>query len=232
MNRRIGPKAFTLIELLVVIAIIAILAAILFPVFATARAKAKQTECLSNINQLNKGMLLYVSDYDDHMITYHFFNWADGFANDVKTGAANRYIKSPDVFRCPMDNMERWGAGGVKVKGTYSYTINGYLTGSTPYSWSDTRMGKVKMSYFQEPARTPSFVEEKGINEITWGDAADNYWGINDARFVNVDKTGGRHQGKSNLAYLDGHTKTVIRNLVWISSRNDDGTFWCCPPVR
>jgi len=56
---------FTLIELLVVIAIIAILAAILFPVFARARAKAQQNNCLSNIKQLALGTLMYVSDYDD-----------------------------------------------------------------------------------------------------------------------------------------------------------------------
>lgn len=57
-------RGFTLIELLVVIAIIAILAAILFPVFARARAKAKQSQCLSNVKQMQLGMIMYASDYD------------------------------------------------------------------------------------------------------------------------------------------------------------------------
>ena len=63
-NRRTG---FTLIELLVVIAIIAILAAILFPVFAQAREKARQTSCLSNAKQLGLGISMYVQDYDETM---------------------------------------------------------------------------------------------------------------------------------------------------------------------
>jgi len=64
MQRRIG---FTLIELLVVIAIIAILAAILFPVFARAREKARQTNCLSNVKQIMLGVLQYAQDYDERM---------------------------------------------------------------------------------------------------------------------------------------------------------------------
>src|SRR5579862_56300 len=65
MNPR-GNKAFTLIELLVVIAIISILAAILFPVFAKAREKARQTACISNVKQIGMGWMMYVQDYDEH----------------------------------------------------------------------------------------------------------------------------------------------------------------------
>src|SRR5712692_8921720 len=65
MTKRNEARGFTLIELLVVIALIALLAAILFPVFAQAREKARQTTCLSNARQLGLGVTLYVQDYDD-----------------------------------------------------------------------------------------------------------------------------------------------------------------------
>ena len=72
-------NAFTLIELLVVIAIIAILAAILFPVFAQAREKAKQTSCLSNIKQINTASLMYAQDYDENLAGGTFANYPAGF---------------------------------------------------------------------------------------------------------------------------------------------------------
>src|ERR1043165_6386719 len=71
-------NAFTLIELLVVIAIIAILAAILFPVFAQAREAARKTSCLSNIKQTGLAMLMYVQDYDERFVPWHVGEDASG----------------------------------------------------------------------------------------------------------------------------------------------------------
>jgi prepilin-type N-terminal cleavage/methylation domain-containing protein/prepilin-type processing-associated H-X9-DG protein len=228
---RTDRRGFTLIELLVVIAIIAILAAILFPVFAAARRSAQQTACLSNLKQLNTAMLMYADDSDGHLMTYSFFNAAIGSPGaDVGAGVGNKYIRSRDVFRCPMDNMRR--ADGSK--GKYSYSVNGFIEGVDPntYSkWGDTKQGR-KYSWFQEPARTPTFVEEKSWDEVTWADYYDGYWGVNDARFVNLDKTGTRHQGKGNVGYLDGHAVATRGGIVWISGRNSDNTYWCCPPVQ
>jgi prepilin-type N-terminal cleavage/methylation domain-containing protein len=81
--RRIVKRGFTLIELLVVIAIIAILAAILFPVFAQARAQARRTQCLSNLRQIGLGIQMYAQDYDEQFpldtdsTADHFLTWQD-----------------------------------------------------------------------------------------------------------------------------------------------------------
>lgn len=95
-------NAFTLIELLVVIAIIAILAAVLFPVFAQARAKARQTSCLSNQKQIGNGLMMYVSDFDE---TYPTINRAMISGNSYAfwmmwTVQVQPYIKNTEVFEC------------------------------------------------------------------------------------------------------------------------------------
>ncbi|MGC8669009.1 MAG: prepilin-type N-terminal cleavage/methylation domain-containing protein [Chthonomonadales bacterium] len=106
-------KGFTLIELLVVIAIIAILAAILFPVFAQARAAARTSSCLSNVKQLTLGALMYVQDYDE---VFWAWNWGY-YCNGANQGlprdssafwapAIYPYVKNTGIYRCPEDILQ------------------------------------------------------------------------------------------------------------------------------
>lgn len=125
--------AFTLIELLVVIAIIAILAAILFPVFATAREKARQTTCASNLKQLGLAVVQYVQDYDENMpspaaattTTYSSTGqWSCGMG---WAGILYPYVKSRGVYTCPSDPTLMPNSNYAEI----SYAINLNTTGSS-----------------------------------------------------------------------------------------------------
>jgi prepilin-type N-terminal cleavage/methylation domain-containing protein len=116
-------RAFTLIELLVVIAIIAILAAILFPVFASAKAAAKKTQAISNYKQLGLALHLYVSDYDDTIFTTRDSPWG-GFTGDPSEIATwpellMPYMKNKGILFSPEDKLAN--------KGSTSFAMNAYL---------------------------------------------------------------------------------------------------------
>jgi len=146
VRRRHG---FTLIELLVVIAIIAILAAILFPVFAKAREKARAISCLSNMKQLSLGLTQYAQDNDE---TYPRGQANGGGAYSLAYGWAGQvysYVKSIDVFGCPDDP----GSKGDKVSYAFSVSVaDGYPGDFT--GQGDTYGISGKLSRFNAPAKT------------------------------------------------------------------------------
>ncbi|GAB4454732.1 MAG: hypothetical protein OHK0029_09740 [Armatimonadaceae bacterium] len=128
-----NSKAFTLIELLVVIAIIAILAAILFPVFAQAREKARQASCLSNVKQMGLAMMMYVQDYDEVFpFAQTSTSAAAPYPNNDGTwrGVIQPYVRNGQgrgsILSCPSDVNIPGGAQG----GTSSYAVNGVLFGA------------------------------------------------------------------------------------------------------
>jgi len=149
----ISRKGFTLIELLVVIAIIAILAAILFPVFAKVREKARQTSCLSNEKQLGLAFAQYVQDYDETM------PWDDeGYANyQGWAGEVYPYVKSKGVFLCPDDANKQNGFDEV------SYGMNRNLMGSYP-NYGDPSIPGSVLSGQDAPASTVLLFEVQGVN--------------------------------------------------------------------
>jgi prepilin-type N-terminal cleavage/methylation domain-containing protein/prepilin-type processing-associated H-X9-DG protein len=144
--------AFTLIELLVVIAIIAILAAILFPVFAQAREKARAIACVSNEKQIALGILMYLQDYDENMPIYFYnvpaqptappFDPNSTLAIIGWNQAIYPYIKSVQLFRCPdaprsatlttgADGDSGFGNSNTGPTGGTGYSINARLAGDT-----------------------------------------------------------------------------------------------------
>ncbi len=194
MSRR-KPSGFTLIELLVVIAIIAILAAILFPVFARARAKARQTSCLSNVKQITMAILMYCDDNDE---TFYEINhtstmwWWE---------ALYPYVKNPQIFRCPAYRASATAP-------TTDYIINGlFAHGGSIVS-------------FQRPSEqiciTVRHPEMDVIGYHPWPtdytvpanwDNLDSYLASDGHNWLSDHIATDIHNGGSNYGFIDGHAK-------------------------
>jgi prepilin-type N-terminal cleavage/methylation domain-containing protein/prepilin-type processing-associated H-X9-DG protein len=128
-TERRRPSGFTLIELLVVIAILSVLAGILFPVFAKARANARKSTALSNLKQIGAALAIYTADYDEHLpnrwpvwLGYRDFFWRvdDGDLPSL----LKAYIKSPAVWYSPEDRLSK--------RGPTSFALNGELAPGWP----------------------------------------------------------------------------------------------------
>jgi prepilin-type N-terminal cleavage/methylation domain-containing protein/prepilin-type processing-associated H-X9-DG protein len=219
--------AFTLIELLVVIAIIAILAAILFPVFAKAREKARQASCLSNEKQIGLALLQYEQDYDERLP--FFWYGADGAASDQTLNpqkykwmdACYPYVKSEGVFNCPDDAT------------TYNYKYYKTLAAGSNLHYGSYGMN-VMYRYDGGPRNPPSGQSIAGIvnpattvwvGEIVGGPDAEGFgWTtlanqpnpvVNTAVTPNkIDALVQRHTDNANVLWCDGHAKAVNMNFL------------------
>ncbi len=202
-------RGFTLIELLVVIAIIAILAAILFPVFARAREKARQSSCLSNVKQGSLGILMYAQDYDERLPSmYRYMPPPVGTDNlywvqDVIAP----YVKNAQVFVCP---SKSWAYGGAR-----------------PPTLPNPMVGSYTMPTFISDYALGSIVRPSSV--IMWFDCTNpDFWGMvktdipqpggNDLRIAKV------HNEGFNMAYCDGHCKWLTQSLtsMWTPTATSD----------
>ena len=148
-------SGFTLIELLVVIAIIAILAAILFPVFQKVRENARRTACLSNEKQIGLGVLQYNQDYDEKYIAgANRYGRGSGWAGQVY-----QYIKSTGVFHCPDDSTSLPGTN-------VSYGLNAQFSA---YNTNGTGSNGISLAQINSPAKTVLIFEvtNSGYYDIT-----------------------------------------------------------------
>ena len=201
-------RAFTLIELLVVIAIIAILAAILFPVFAKAREKARTSSCASNLKQQALAVMQYAQDFDET----HPLGRND--VGDSWRELIQPYIKSIQVFKCPSNTAT---ANANDDACAISYAVNGgYDTAAKHHDVANgygsiAQTQGIGMAGIQSPASLILLCESK-----------DGSWRVN----ISEDAGGAQrlfygHNGMSNYAFCDGHVKlmkpvaTATPGMLW-----------------
>ncbi|MFO8082031.1 MAG: DUF1559 domain-containing protein [Armatimonadota bacterium] len=193
---------FTLIELLVVIAIIAILAAILFPVFARAREKARQTSCLSNVKQMGLAVMMYVQDYDEMYPNLQLaletpFTYR-GFSHGQMLWymAIEPYHNNVQVFNCPSTAATWRGQYTGDTRYGYNAEVGRYASGtSSAVGLADIRL----------PAETLILADSDWTHsEADYGWS--NSWMVRRvphvSRFIPA-----RHNGGANIAFCDGHAK-------------------------
>ena len=238
-------RGFTLIELLVVIAIIAILAAILFPVFAQAREKARQSMCLSNLKQCGLGLMQYVQDYDESYPPswgYHaptaaepddFIMWENIIMPYVKNG---RVVAGGETY------------GGVFTCPSFPYDAQRNVYGTNPslmpWAYGDMKAGTNWSGDKFQPATLASVKVPTELGMLfEKGQNGDNVWGFNYItdwvwiwdggadKLYDYDFTGSapggkwgdcatmpryRHNGTTNVAFADGHVKSLPKGrLNW-----------------
>ena len=183
-------KGFTLIELLVVIAIIAILAAILFPVFAKAREKARQTSCLSNLKQIGLGLLMYIQDYDEMTPT-----------GGTYTVLTHPYTKNWQIFDCPSMRDFEYPCpcpSSTRARCRYALNSGGGAYGSS--RWDGMNNG-LMYAMVQDVAGTYWVYDGR----CDRGNPADNTL---DWTYYQRDPAyEGRHNDGSNFVLADGHAK-------------------------
>jgi prepilin-type N-terminal cleavage/methylation domain-containing protein/prepilin-type processing-associated H-X9-DG protein len=203
-------NGFTLIELLVVIAIIAILAAILFPVFAKVREKARQTNCMSNEKELGFAMNEYVQDYDEvfPLVEAQNASMQSNWGQNIYS-----YVKSTGMFRCPdnpnyatsMPNGSNPGAGIPQLPTSFAYNYqiaNTFASGATWATPPGNNGTPISISFVNSPSQKIIICETLNDFGAAYPDWSNNGFGGTTKLFAG-------HTGLMDCLFIDGHVKAL-----------------------
>src|SRR5688572_16846529 len=205
-------RGFTLIELLVVIAIVAILAAILFPVFAQAREKAQQSACLSNMKQVGLGLQMYAQDYDEVMPPGNVVpDFGAPNAPPNFLGSLIPYTRNRAIFACP--SVPIASATGLSAKdydptpfSASNYMGNGVILGRSLAAASNP----AESVYLQELGNKARYAYVRPYLP----DARKGTYGAWHFVRDGIERYSNRHFGGGNLVFADGHAKyKSVKNM-------------------
>jgi len=194
---------FTLIELLVVMAIIAVLAGILFPVFARARGSAHGVTCISNIKQLLQAAQIYRSDYDRRLVPARNWDKSHGTLGVTWCVLLQPHIKNKEILTCPLDPAPQTARNSTDLP--HSYGINYSLT----YLLGQQHLAR-SMSTLEDVSELIMFFDMKSEVRAMGGSYTVH----------RLSRVAFRHTDKASFGFLDGHAKPLHANQV------DDGEFW------
>ena len=240
-------RGFTLIELLVVIAIIAILASILFPVFARAREAARSTSCVSNLKQLGVAFQMYTQDYDESVFPL-YFNGAAGVTNPDNQGAwrwfwvLQPYVKNLEIRKCPSDKNDPNGYYNasdpfygyyVGMFMSYGYNVEYFAPNANGTPGGAPPSRPISLAAIGSPADTVAFAESTYSTAGGAGGAdlafhngfyrvlpPSRWTGSSPLTKTSFGYVWPRHHEKANVLWADGHVKpTSIDRLR-------DETLW------
>jgi len=224
IHRSGRTRGFTLIELLVVIAIIAILAAILFPVFAQAREKARAISCVSNLKNAGTAVLMYIQDYDENMPFYETAPppGATAAQRNFWFVQINPYLKANKIYSCPslavggtsFEVMPNRVAGyGVN----YQHVFPNYTDATVSYAAFNTPAGVLMMadSAFKDPT-----LGNTGY-PVLYCPAR-----IAASPLPTDNAIARRHFDGANVAFLDGHVRFMKFDQIWNGAKDPNVDLW------
>lgn len=207
--QKIKRAGFTLIELLVVIAIIAILASILFPVFARARENARRSSCQSNLKQMALAQMQYSQDYDEKLVPSAVYDNPLGLTYGTWMYVLQPYIKSVQIFTCP-------SVSNAVYSGRPNTTQN-----NTGYAYYNSVQG-MALASIDAPASLAMFADA-GVLPTPPYAAGDHYYLMNwdEAPGDNGVPPDATHFDGANIAFADGHVKWLKQSVIGDYSGSD-----------